>query len=561
MCGILFCATQSKETSKEQFSNLLQLLHHRGPDNQSTWSHSTQTENVYVGHTRLAIVGVEDGTQPIVSTCGNYVLSVNGEIYNYETLWSELSEKGYTRNLKTDCEVILPLYQEYGSECVKHLDGIFSFVLYDKQKNSILIARDRIGVLPCYVGFNSSEFWVSSECKCLLSSQTIEVLPPGHSMYATLNTLLQKESNIKSLCKNYDQDAFWRSSTFVSDKRFLPQILEETKDVLIRAVEKRLMADVPFGVLLSGGLDSSLVASIANRIQTQKGYGPIHTFSIGLPGSPDLIAAKKVADFLGTHHHEYTFSVEEGLSHLKKLVWHLETYDITTIRASLPMYLLSKHIHEDGFKMVLSGEGADEILGGYLYFHNAPYLYDFHEECKRRITELHHFDCLRANKSTMAWNIEARVPFLDKDVLDSFVKISPTWKRGSDNRVKNYKCMEKWVLRCAFDDENLPFLPQEVLWRQKEQFSDGVGYSWIDGLKEYTKNHESVQSFPENQREKEFYKNLFYSQFPRKETQTPIEIKTWVPRTDWKGVHEDPSGRAQLTHVASYGTSSENTDL
>ena len=254
---------------------------------------------------------------------------------------------------------------------------------------------------------------------------------------------------------------------------------------------------------------------------------------------------------MGTQHHEYIFTVEEGLEELNNLIWHLETYDVTTIRASLPMYLLSKNIHNDGFKMVLSGEGADEILGGYLYFHNAPYFNDFHEECKRRISQLHHFDCLRANKSTMAWNIEARVPFLDKDVLDTFVKIHPWWKRGSNKIINRHNYMEKWVLREAFNNPDDPYLPEEVLWRQKEQFSDGVGYHWIDTLKDFTKKHDSVQQFPEDQREKEYYKTVFHSLFPRTDQQAPLKIECWVPRTDWDGVNEDPSGRAQSTHIAS----------
>lgn len=540
MCGILFGISKKNSINESDFKKRLQLLYHRGPDSQEVWNEN----GVFIGHTRLAIVGPNDGLQPIVSGCGNYILSVNGEIYNHEKMWETLEQLGYKRTLKTDCEVILPLYQEYGEKCVSMLDGIFAFVLYDKKNDKVLIARDRIGVLPLYCGFDDGEVWVSSELKCIYDKQYIRTLEPAHYVFKSIADVFQRDIEA-----TFYDDAYWRNSSFVSDKRNIEQILTETNQVLTRAVKKRLMADVPFGVLLSGGLDSSLVASIANRIMKERGKDSIHTFSIGLEDSPDLKAAQKVADFLGTHHHVYTFTVQEGLEALEKLIWHLETYDITTIRASLPMYLLSKRIHEDGFKMVLSGEGADEILGGYLYFHKAPYFWHFHEECKTRVLGLHHFDCLRANKSTMAWSVEARVPFLDREVLDSLVHIHPVWKRGSDKRVVKHKNMEKWILREAFNDCDNPYLPDEVLWRQKEQFSDGVGYSWIDGLKEYTKNHESTQHAVEEDREAVYYKNIFYKLFTRKDTFEKLECKTWVPRTDWEGVNADPSGRAQDVHV------------
>ena len=392
---------------------------------------------------------------------------------------------------------------------------------------------------------------ISSECKCLreeeinnkyyLQSNT-EIFPPGHSLYFNQNM----EGSVTPTRYYFPK---WETQTLNLVPNVDMDLLKTTlRNKLTDAVEKRLMTEVPFGVLLSGGLDSSLIASITSRIMKQRGMGPIHTFSIGLEGSPDLIAAKKVADFIGSIHHEYHFTPEEGIENLQKLIYHLETYDVTTVRASLPMFLLSKHIHEEGFKMVLSGEGADEVLGGYLYFHQAPNILEFHKECKRRVNQLNAFDCLRANKSTMAWSIEARVPFLDKDFLDFAMLIHPNWKC--------FEKKEKWILREAFDTKDMPYLPDEILWRQKEQFSDGVGYNWIDSLKEYTNNHPYVQDVEEKMREREFYKILFHEEFSEHFNEEEI-VRHWVPRTDWDNVGEDPSGRAQMIHENT--TQSTNT--
>jgi asparagine synthase (glutamine-hydrolysing) len=388
----------------------------------------------------------------------------------------------------------------------------------------------------------SGHFFISSECKTLREEEinhkyyiqsSTKVFPPGHSMYFHP----EMECEIKPIRYYYPK---WETNTLNLVPTVDMDLLKATlREKLISAVDKRLMAEVPFGVLLSGGLDSSLIASITSRLMKDRGLGPIHTFSIGLDGSPDLIFAKKVADFLGSIHHEYHFTPEEGIENLQALIYHLETYDVTTVRASLPMYLLSERIHKEGFKMVLSGEGADEVLGGYLYFHQAPNILEFHKECKRRINQLHEFDCLRANKSTMAHSIEARVPFLDQDFLDFTMMIHPNWKC--------YDKKEKWILRSAFDTKDNPYLPDEILWRQKEQFSDGVGYNWIDSLKKYTTNHPFTQQIEEKSREKEFYKYLFHEEFSKHFNEDEV-VSHWVPRTDWANVGEDPSGRAQIIH-------------
>ena len=560
MCGIFFYAAirDAPLLSKEQFELVLPSLHHRGPDdcgaiyikNNETSVNSPDT--IAIGHTRLSINGVDDGKQPIVSGDGRYILTINGEIYNHIELWNEHFPKRIRRN-KTDCEVLIPLYEKFGKDMVHYLDGIFAFVIYDKQENSFFAARDPIGVLPLYYNNDirgldlTGHIFITSECKCLRDEEITnkyymqsnsKIFPPGHSLYFHRDM----DCEFKPVKYYYPK---WETQTLNLVPNVDMELLQCTlREKLITAVEKRLMAEVPFGVLLSGGLDSSLIASITSRIMKARGMGPIHTFSIGLEGSPDLISAKKVADFLGSINHEYHFTPSEGIENLQNLIYHLETYDVTTVRASLPMYLLSKHIHEEGFKMVLSGEGADEVLGGYLYFHQAPNILEFHKECKRRVNQLHAFDCLRANKSTMAWSIEARVPFLDKNFLDFAMLIHPNWKC--------FEKREKWILRAAFDTKHDPYLPDEILWRQKEQFSDGVGYSWIDTLKQYTKNHPFVQIEKEKNREREFYKILFHEEFSNHFNENEI-IHHWIPRTDWANVGEDPSGRAQLIH--------ENTNI
>ena len=555
MCGILFYTSVNDASmlSKEQFELIVSSLDHRGPDDNGCVVESTpivntvKTNTAMLGHTRLSINGINDGKQPLLSSDGRYILTINGEIYNHKELWEEhfpTRERMY----KTDCEVVIPLYEKFGKDAVRYLDGIFAFVIYDKKEHSFFAARDPIGVLPLYYNNNinmiplSGHLFISSECKTLREEEInhkyymqsyTKVFPPGHSLYFHP----EMEGEVEPVRYYYPK---WETNTLNLVPNVDMDLLKNTlREKLVSAVNKRLMAEVPFGVLLSGGLDSSLIASITSRLMKERGLGPIHTFSIGLEGSPDLVSARKVADFLGSIHHEYHFTPEEGIEKLQALVYHLETYDVTTVRASLPMYLLSERIHNEGFKMVLSGEGADEVLGGYLYFHQAPNIIEFHKECKRRVNQLHEFDCLRANKSTMAHSIEARVPFLDQDFLDFAMMIHPNWKC--------FNKKEKWILRSAFDTKDNPYLPDEILWRQKEQFSDGVGYNWIDSLKKYTNEHPFTQQIEEKNREMEFYKYLFHEEFSKNFNEKYV-VSHWIPRTDWANVGEDPSGRAQLIH-------------
>lgn len=557
MCGILalFGNNESSDFNerREHFLKLSKLIRHRGPD----WNgiYLNPGKQVLITHERLSIVGIDSGTQPIVSKDKRYVLSVNGEIYNYKSLYSSIIHGKYTPQTMSDCEVIIPLFDDFNVSTPKMLDGIFAFVLYDNLRNEIFVARDPIGIIPLYYGITkNNEIMFASEAKCLTEDcEFITTFPPGNYL-RILNKEDLSDGDISILkskvgwASNVQFGQYYLPKYNFSDFNEIQDIDDITTNVrntLISAVEKRLMTDVPYAVLLSGGLDSSLVASITNRICNKKGE-KLHSFSIGLKGAPDLLAARKVAKFLGTIHHEIIFTVQDGLDCIRDLIWHLETYDTTTIRASTPMYLLSRKIKAYGIKMVLSGEGADEILGGYLYFHNAPGNEEFHKECVDRVKNLHHFDCLRANKSTMAWGVEARVPFLDQEFIETAIAVHPELKLKDS--------VEKWILREAFNDENEPYLPKDILWRQKEQFSDGVGYSWIDGLKEMTENAITDEDFEENKdalgvksKEELYYKRIYNELFPE-----DIGIKRWVPRTDWDGVGYDPSGRAQGVHENKY---------
>jgi len=515
--------------------------------------------NSVICHERLSIVGVDDGSQPLVSDDGNIILSVNGEIYNYKELFDVVLQNKYTPKTKSDCEVIIYLYKELGPKFINMLDGIFSFVLYDKVSNMVLCARDPIGIIPLYIGVvqkdnedNEIQDSISfaSEMKCLDYCDEIFNFRPGNYFQLSIDRInrgVYTLSEIEQLMVQY-YNPNWKNKSMSPYIKNIEtnDILEEIRDSLTNSVQKRLMADVPFGVLLSGGLDSSLIASITSRlIQENNVFSKnLHSFSIGLPGSPDLIAAKKVADFLGCTHHELNFTVQDGIDCIKDLIYYLETYDVTTIRASTPMFLLSRKIKSYGIKMVLSGEGADEIFGGYLYFHKAPNAEEFHNECIKRVNDLNKFDCLRANKSTMAWGLEARVPFLDKRFLELCMPIHP------NNKLTK---MEKYVLRKAFDTPENPYLPQDILWRQKEQFTDGVGYNWLDTLVRHCEDSISDKEFEENKniydvknKEELFYKRLFLELFPNREK----IVDRWIPKTDWDGVSYDPSGRAQAVHVS-----------
>ena len=507
MCGIV-CAFDLKQSSTEVRPQILEMskrLRHRGPD----WSGIYDCENAILGHERLAIVDPTSGKQPLISPSNNLILAANGEIYNHNELRKPY-EASYGFKTKSDCEVILALYEKEGKSFINKLNGIFAFALYDQEKDEYFIARDHMGIIPLYMGWDGNgTFFIASELKALEGiCSKIELFPPGHYLH----------SKDEAPTKWYHPE--WNTYEAVKDNS---TSIEELHDALADAVHRQLMSDVPYGVLLSGGLDSSITSALAKKFaakrvesgDTQSAWWPqLHSFSVGLEGSPDLAAAQKVAEHIGTVHHEIKFTIQEGLDAIREVIYHLETYDITTIRASTPMFLMARAIKALGIKMVLSGEGADELLGGYLYFHKAPNAKEFHEETVRKLEKLHQYDCLRANKSLAAWGIEGRVPFLDKEFIEVAMRINPKDKMISDDR------MEKWVLRKAFEN----YLPKSVTWRQKEQFSDGVGYSWIDNLKkvvgekvtdEQMKNAHfrfPVQT-PQN-KEEFFYRSIFESHFP-----------------------------------------------
>lgn len=551
MCGI-FCVHKHEgdiTAFKPTALALSKSIRHRGPD----WSGNVSRKSTILCHERLAIVGVDTGAQPLVSHDGKIVLAVNGEIYNHLELRQKLKAP-YDFKTHSDCEVIIPLYRDYGSDCASMLDGMFSFVLYDEDKDAIIAARDPIGITTLYQGFSSkapTTCYFASELKCLHSvCDKIISFPPGNVYSSETGETLQ-----------YFKPS-WLTSTAIPTKELDLKLI---RDTLEEAVHKRLMSEVPYGVLLSGGLDSSLIAAIAARKtvieQAKQAHGDatiaswpqLHSFSVGLPGSPDLLAAREVAQFLKTIHHEHTFTLEEGLDALSDVILHLETFDVTTIRASTPMYLLSRKIKAQGVKMVLSGEGSDEIFGGYLYFASAPNAAEFHAECIGRVKNLHLADNLRANKSTMAWGLEARIPFLDKAFLEVVMNTDPKYKLITPER------KEKYILREAFDTPENPYLPHKILWRQKEQFSDGVGYGWIDVLRDTAASQISDEEFSQptpkewflddgtedrpQTKEAWWYRKMFDQHFPKQCAET---VKRWIPKESW-GCSADPSGRAQVS--------------
>lgn len=467
MCGIVcaFDLKQKSEVLRTQVLEMSKKIRHRGPD----WSGVFSNDKTIMAHERLAIVDPASGKQPLYTKDKTFVLAANGEIYNHRELRKQFENK-YEFLTKSDCEVILALYQEKGPHFVDELNGIFGFAIYDVEKDEYFIARDHMGIIPLYIGWDMhGTFYVASELKALEGVCTkIELFPPGH--YMTSKDL--------QLVQWYKRD--WTDYEVVKDNE---TNIQKIREALEAAVHRQLMSDVPYGVLLSGGLDSSITSAIAKKFArkriesddaTEAWYPQLHSFAVGLEGSPDLAAARKVANYLGTIHHEIQFTIQEGLDAIRDVIYNIETYDVTTIRASTPMYLMARVIKSMGIKMVLSGEGSDELFGGYLYFHKAPNAREFHEETVRKLSKLHMYDCLRANKSLAAWGIEGRVPFLDKEFMDIAMTINP------QDKMINGERMEKWVLRKAFED----MLPESIAWRQKEQFSDGVGYSWIDSLKE-----------------------------------------------------------------------------
>ncbi len=554
MCGIVGVFDLKVESQKlrTQVLEMSKKIRHRGPD----WSGIYCGKKAILAHERLAIVDMQSGKQPLYSEDGKLVLAVNGEIYNHQQIRKQLEGK-YNFQTNSDCEVILGLYSTKGADFIEELNGIFSFALYDIQQDRYIIGRDQIGVIPMYKGSDQyGNFYVASELKALEGvCNRIEEFLPGH-------ILDSKEGTIK---KWYQRD--WMDYENVEDNT---TSIDDLRKALEDAVHRQLMSDVPYGVLLSGGLDSSVISAIAKkfaakRIETEDQadawWPQLHSFAVGLEGSPDLGAAQKVADHIGTVHHEVHFTVQEGMDAIRDVIYHLETYDVTTVRASTPMYLLSRYIKSMGVKMVLSGEGADEIFGGYLYFHKAPNAQAFHEETIRKISKLHMYDCLRANKSLAAWGVEGRVPFLDKEFMDVAMRLNPADKMTGPDK------MEKWVVRKAFED----YLPESVAWRQKEQFSDGVGYSWIDSLKDYTSATISDEQLanasyrfpinPPQSKEEYYYRSIFAEHFPSDSAASCVpsvpsvacstpEALAWDE--SFKNMN-DPSGRAvKLVHEQSY---------
>ncbi len=546
MCGIVcaFDIKQPVQALRPQVLKMSKRIRHRGPD----WSGVYSDDKAIMAHERLSIVDPESGKQPLYSKDGKLVLAVNGEIYNHQEIRKQFEGK-YEFLTKSDCEVILALYREKGPNFMEDLNGIFAFALYDIEKDIYMIGRDHIGIIPLYQGWDKEgTYYVASELKALEGYCTkIEEFLPGQYFY----------SPDKTPTKWYSRD--WESYEAVKNNVSDINVL---RDALEAAVERQLMADVPYGVLLSGGLDSSIISAVAKKYankriesgNTEEAWWPqLHSFAVGLVGSPDLIAARKVADHIGTIHHEIHFTVQEGLDAVRDVIYHVETYDVTTIRASTPMYLLSRVIKSMGVKMVLSGEGADEIFGGYLYFHKAPNAEELHKETVRKLDKLHLYDCLRANKSLASWGVEGRVPFLDKEFMDVAMRLNPVDKMAGSNGK-----MEKWILRKAFED----YLPESVTWRQKEQFSDGVGYNWIDSLRALTTEAVSdeqmahvAETFPINppmNKEEYYYRTIFTDFFPSESASLCVPSVPSVACSteialEWDAAFKnmnDPSGRS-----------------
>ncbi len=508
MCGIACVFSKGSNNANVLRNTILSMskrVRHRGPD----WSGIYCGDKAIFGHERLAIVDPKSGRQPLYSKDKKLILAANGEIYNHHVLRNQTED--YEFQTESDCEIILALYKKKGVNFLDELNGIFAFALYDEINDSYFIARDHIGIIPLYMGRDESgNFYVASELKALEGTcNFIEEFLPGHYIYSKEGTELKRW---------YKRN--WTEFENVKDNQ---SPVDELKRSLENAVHRQLMSDVPYGVLLSGGLDSSIVSAVtkrfaAKRVESedieQAWYPQLHSFAIGLEGSPDLKAAREVAGHIGSVHHEIHFTIQEGLDAISDVIYHLETYDVTTVRASTPMYLLARVIKSMGIKMVLSGEGADEIFGGYLYFHKAPDAKAFHEETVRKLGKLHLYDCLRANKSLAAWGVEGRVPFLDKEFLDVAMRLNPEDKMAGEGK------MEKWILRKAFEE----YLPETILWRQKEQFSDGVGYNWIDTLKTVAESEvtdemleNSRYKFPVNPpmtKEEYRYRTIFSKHFP-----------------------------------------------
>lgn len=545
MCGIvgIFDIKEQSSELRKKALRMSQKIRHRGPD----WSGIYCGSHAILCHERLSIVDPQSGKQPLYSPDGKQVLAVNGEIYNHQQIRQETASE-YEYQTGSDCEVILALYRAHGINFLERLSGIFAFALYDEERNEYLIARDPIGVIPLYIGHDKDgKTYVASELKALEGfCDEYEPFLPGHYLYSREGVMRRW----------YTRD--WMEYDAVKDN---PADIDKLRVGLQEAVKQQLMSDVPYGVLLSGGLDSSIISAIAQKYaakrvedggQTGAWWPRLHSFAVGLKGAPDLEKARCVAEHIGTVHHEINYTIQEGLDAIRDVIYFTETYDVTTVRASTPMYLLARVIKSMGIKMVLSGEGADEIFGGYLYFHKAPSAQAFHEETVRKLSKLHWYDCLRANKSLSAWGVEGRVPFLDRDFLDIAMRINPQAKMCPGD------VMEKKILRKAFAD----MLPEEIAWRQKEQFSDGVGYSWIDTLKKITSEQVSdeqmahaAERFPIHTplcKEEYFYRSIFEEHFPSKSAALSVNQEASVACSTaialewdaaWKEMN-DPSGRA-----------------
>lgn len=554
-----------KEELRAQVLEMSKKIRHRGPD----WSGVYTGDNAILSHERLSIVDPLSGKQPLVSDDGKIILAANGEIYNHKEIRKEFEGK-YNFQTGSDCEAIIPLYKQYRTsgdftQMIEKLSGIFAFALYDSENDVYLISRDEIGVIPLYQGWDKAgRYYVASELKALEGEcQTIEEFPNGHYFYS------KDQKPVRWYKRDWESfDSVKNNPRATDDKGEVinPGVIEKVRNGLENAVKQQLMSDVPYGVLLSGGLDSSIIAAITQKFSKKRiesdskeaaWWPQLHSFAVGLEGSPDLVAAQKAADYIGTVHHEVHFTIQEALDALPDVIYHIETYDITTVRASTPMYLLARVIKSMGIKMVLSGEGSDELFGGYLYFHKAPDAKEFHEELVRKMSKLHLYDCLRANKSLMAWGVEGRVPFLDKEFIDTAMSLNPSDKmniRLSDGKQR----MEKWILRKAFED----MLPEEICWRQKEQFSDGVGYNWIDTLKKMTEEKVSDAEFarrenrfpvnPPKTKEEYYYREIYSRLFPSDSAAKVVPHEAGVACSTakalewdaaWKNMDE-PSGRA-----------------
>lgn len=557
MCGIVAIFNVKEQTPelRNKALGMSKKIRHRGPD----WSGIHCSGSAILAHERLSIVDPESGGQPLFSPDGKQVLAVNGEIYNHKEI-RERYKGRYDFQTGSDCEVILALYRDKGVNFLEDLNGIFAFALYDEEQDAFLIARDHIGVIPLYIGYNADgKVFVASELKALEGEcERYEPFLPGHYYWS-------KDPGMK---RWYKRD--WMEYDNVKDNTASSDAIRKS---LCAAVKRQMMSDVPYGVLLSGGLDSSVISAITEsyaerRIETDsrsRAWWPrLHSFAVGLKGAPDLAKARLVADHIGTVHHEINYTIQEGLDALRDVIYFIETYDITTVRASVPMYLLARVIKSMGIKMVLSGEGADEIFGGYLYFHKAPSAEEFHKETVRKLSKLHLYDCLRANKSLSAWGVEGRVPFLDKEFLDVAMRTNPKAKMCSllpasrSGEADPKASIEKRIVREAFED----MLPEEVAWRQKEQFSDGVGYSWIDTLKKITSEAvtdeqmaHAEERFPINTplcKEEYYYRSIFEEHFPSESAARSVPHEASVACSTavalewdeaWKNMN-DPSGRA-----------------